>query len=121
MRLSRMSAYLLALVAAVLFIAQPVNGEKTKTLSGKVRAVKENRMVVQKSGLLSESEVEIELTDTTKKTGQLAPGMHVKVKYREEKTPAGETRRIALEIAARPEYASKEAKRLAKEQKPQPQ
>ncbi|MGH9815233.1 MAG: hypothetical protein ACRD5F_13895 [Candidatus Acidiferrales bacterium] len=121
MRVSRHTAYWLALAAAVLFIALPVNSEKTKTLSGKVRSLKENRMVVQKSGLLNESEVVVELTDTTKKTGQVAPGMHVKVKYREEKTPAGETRRVAVEIAARPEYASKEAKHLAKEQKTQPE
>ncbi len=111
---------MLIAVLTTALLASPLAAEKTKTLSGKVRSVEGKVITIKKSGLVSTSEVQVELTDATKTTGQVAPGMHVKVKYREEKNADGETRRIAVEIAARPEYASKEAKKLAKEQKPEP-
>lgn len=101
----------------LLLAATPVRAEKTKSLSGKIRRVEGNRITIKKSGLVSSSEVEVEMTDATKKKGQIAPGMHVQVKYREEKTAEGDPRLIAVEIEARPEYASKDARKL---QKPNP-
>jgi hypothetical protein len=118
--MSRKFASLIAAALAITLIAPASRADDTKTLTGKVRSVKDNRVIVQKSGLLRESEVEIEMTDATKKTGQVAAGMHVKVKYREEKAPDGAQRLVAVEIEARPEFASKEAKKLAKEQKSKP-
>ena len=109
------------LVLAAMLLALAAFAGDTKSLSGKVRSVQGNVVVVKKSGLIGSSEVQIEMNDETKKTGQVAPGMHVKVKYREEKAADGGTRRIAVEIEARPEYASKKARELAKEQKPEPQ
>jgi hypothetical protein len=111
---------MLIAVLTMALCAPSLPAEKTKSLSGKVRRVEGNLLTIKKSGLVSTSEVQIELTDDTKTTGQVAPGMHVKVKYREEKNAAGETRLIALEIVARPEYASKEAKKLAKDQQTKP-
>jgi len=117
----RRLVYPVVALALAVPVALPAAGDgKVKTLSGKVRAVEENRLVVKKSGLFSADEMEFVLTDDTKKTGQLAPGMHVKLKYREEKTDDGEIRRVVIEIEARPEYASKKAKKLAKDPKPEP-
>ena len=87
--------------------------EGTKTISGKLRSVKGNVLTVQKKGLASSSLVEIEMDDKTRVTGQVAQGMHVKVKYRGE----GD-RRIALEIEAWPEHASKAAREASKQTKP---
>lgn len=113
----RLFLVFLAALGLVLAGGQPAAAEKTKSLSGKIRRVEGNRITIKKSGLISSKEVEVEMTDATKKRGQIAPGMHIKVKYREEKTAGGETRLIAVEVEARPEYASKDAKKL---QKPNP-
>lgn len=91
----------------------PSQAGGTKTVSGKLRAIHENTLTIENPGLFSASTVEIEMNDATKKSGQLAPGVHVKVKYREE---GG--RKIALEITARPEYASKAAKKAATQARP---
>jgi hypothetical protein len=109
--------FVLALLAGfglALAGATPLFAEKTKSLSGKIRRVEGNLITIKKSGLVGSKEVEVHLTDDTKKHGQIAPGMHIKVKYREEKTAEGETRLIAVEVEARPEFASKNAKKLQK-------
>jgi len=97
-----------------LLLALPALAEKTKSLSGKIRRVEGNLITIKKSGLVSSSEVDVHLTDDTKTHGQIAAGMHIKVKYREEKTDSGETRLVAVEIETRPEFASKDAKKLQK-------
>jgi hypothetical protein len=114
MRLHRRSA--LTLVAALLglLLAAPALAQKTKSLSGKIRRVENNLITIKKSGLVGSSEIEMHLTDDTRKHGQIAPGMHIKVKYREEKTAEGQKRLVAVEVQARPEYASKDARKLQK-------
>lgn len=97
-----------------LLLAAPVPAQKTKSLSGKIRRVEGNLISIKRSGLVGSSEIEVHLTDDTKKHGQIAPGMHIKVKYREEKTAEGERRLVAVEVEARPEYASKNARKLQK-------
>jgi hypothetical protein len=83
---------------------------RTKNVTGKLRSVQGNLLVIQKRGLVSDSTIEIEMDDATKKTGQVVPGMRVKVKYREEK----DGRKVAVEIKAEPEAASKKAKEAAR-------
>lgn len=83
---------------------------RTKSVTGKLRSVQGNLLVIQKHGLVSDSTMEIEMDDATKKTGQVVPGMRVKVKYREEK----DGRKVAVEIRAEPEAASKQAKEAAR-------
>lgn len=106
---------LLAFLLCAWLAASPA-AEKTKKLSGKISKVKENVLSIQKAGLVGESYTEVETTPATKITGQLNPGLHVVVKYREEgeKNEKGERRKIAVEIETRPEYASKDAKKAAK-------
>ena len=108
----------LCVLAILLCACLPASAaaEKTKKLSGKISKVKENVLSIQKAGLVGESYTEVETTPATKITGQLKPGLHVIVKYREEgeKNENGERRKIAVEIETRPEYASKEAKKAAK-------
>jgi hypothetical protein len=110
----RLVLALLVSLGLALLGSSPLLAEKTKSLSGKIRRVEGNLVTIKKSGLVKSSEVEIHLTDDTKKHGQIAPGMHIKVKYREEKTAEGESRLIAVEVEARPEFASKNAKKLQK-------
>ncbi len=108
-------------IAALLWIvlvSLPAFAEaKTKKLSGKIRSVKENALRIEKSGLVGESYVEIETDSATQITGQLKPGLHITVKYREEgeKDSSGNRRKIAVEIETRPEFASKDAKKAAKQ------
>lgn len=103
-------------ICAALLLACSIRAEKTKTITGKLRSIKDNVMVVEKSGLIGESSETIELTDSTKKTGQVIPGMRVKIKYREEAPDAeGKRRKIAVEIEARPQYADKKVKEAAKQ------
>jgi hypothetical protein len=101
------------LLGALAAAPQTASAGGTKTLSGKVKSLKDNVLEIRKSGLVSVSIVEVEMNSATKVTGQLVPGMHVKVKYREE---GGH--KFALEIETRPEYASKEAKQAAKQTQP---
>ena len=101
-------------VGLALPAALPLLAEKTESLSGKIRRVEGNLITIKKSGLVGSSEVEVRMTDNTKKHGQITPGMHIKVKYREEKDAEGETRLIAVEVEARPEFASKNARKLQK-------
>ena len=103
------------LLMALLLLAGALLADSTKTVSGKLRSIKDNVLVIQKSGLVSTSTEEIEMNEATKKIGQVLPGMHVKVKYREEETSKGQKRKIAVEIEARPEFASKEAKEASKQ------
>jgi hypothetical protein len=102
---TRRLASLMALLAAGALYASG-----TKTVSGELHSVKDKVLSIQKIGLFSKGTgvVEIQMNDATKVTGQLAPGMHVKVKYREENG-----HKIALEVETRPAYASKEAKKAA--------
>ena len=105
----------LLLVVAVLLLASTTLADGTKSVSGKLRSVKDNVLVIQKSGLVGTSVEEIEMNEDTKKIGQVLPGMHVRVKYREEEVSKGQKRKIAVEIEARPEFASKEAKEASKQ------
>lgn len=107
---------LITICVALLFALAAVRAEKTKTVTGKLRSLKDNVMVIQKRGLVSDSSEIIEINDATKRIGQVVPGMHVKIKYREEAPDAdGNRRKIAIEIEARPEFATKEAKEAAKQ------
>jgi len=94
---------------------------KIKTVSGKLRRIDGNVLTIVKRGLMDDSFLEVEMDDSTKKTGQVVQGMHVKVKYREVRDPEDKdnVRRIAVEIEARPEFASKDAKKAAKQTQPQ--
>ncbi len=85
----------------------------TKAVAGRLRAIHENVLTIESPGLFSAKMVEVEMNGATQKSGQLAPGMYVKVRYREE---GG--RKVALEISARPEYASKAAKKAAAQTRP---
>lgn len=105
----------LSLLVALLLLAGASIADNTKTVSGKLRSIKDNVLVIQKSGMVGTSTEEIEMNEATKKTGQVLPGMHVKVKYREEEVSRGQKRKIAVEIEARPEFASKEAKEASKQ------
>lgn len=89
--------------------ASPKPAGRTKTVSGKLRSVKENVLTLQIARLVSESEMQIEMDEATKKTGEIIPGVHAKIRYRE-----AEGRKIAVEIVTRPEYASKTAREAAK-------
>ena len=91
-------------------IATAALGQGTKSVTGQLKSIKGKALEIQKIGLLHKDAgvVEIEMNDATKVTGQLVPGVHTKVKYREESG-----KKIAIEIEARPEYASKEAKKAA--------
>lgn len=101
---------LLGILAGLAATAATADG--TKSISGQLKSIKGKTLAIQKIGLLSKSAdaIEIEMNDATKVTGQLVPGVHVKLKYREE---GG--KKIAIEIEARPEYASKEAKKAAEQ------
>lgn len=106
----------ITICAVLLLTLSSIRAEKTKTITGKLRSIKDNVMLIQKRGLVSDSTETIELTDATKKVGQVVPGMHVKIKYREEAPDAdGNRRKIALEIEARPQYADKQTKEAAKQ------
>lgn len=105
------SARVFILLGALCIVSLAVGAApRMKTVTGKLRAVKENVLVIEKRGLVSSSTVEIEMDTATKKVGQVVPGMRVKVKYREEK----DGKKVAVEIEARPEYASKTAKKAAR-------
>ncbi len=88
---------------------------ETKSLTGTIYKVKDKTVSVRKNGVFSKNTntIPIEIDDATKITGQLAPGLYIKVKYREE----GE-KKIAVEIETRPQYASKEAKQAPVEPPP---
>lgn len=105
---------LMVLVGACL--ASATAAEKTKKLSGKIRSVQDNVISIEKAGLVSESIAQVSITSTTRITGQLKPGLRISVRYTEEgeKNDKGERRKVAVEIETRPEYASKEAKKAAK-------
>jgi hypothetical protein len=91
----------------------------TKTLSGKLREVKDNALTIQEDHLLNSSMIQVEMNDQTKVTGELAQGMHIKVKYREEREGKGSDKaavhRIAMEIQTWPESASKEDRKAEKD------
>lgn len=127
MRIPRLGILAASLALYALAALAPPMTAAPKTLSGKLRAVHGDRLTVQKSNLFGVSNVEVEMTTKTKVHGQLAPGMHVKIKYREEKSGdsrghAGKekaaTRRIATEIEAWPEFATKSDRKAAKDSQP---
>ncbi len=101
--------------ATLLLISAAVPADSTKTVSGKLHSVKGNILTLQKGGLGGSSLIEIETDEHTKVKGQIAQGMHAKIKYREEAAPGGkgESRRIALEIETQPDRASKQAKEVS--------
>jgi hypothetical protein len=101
-------------------VEPPHSKAATKTVSGKLRRIEGSLLTVQKPGLVRASFVEIYLDGNTKKSGQVVQGMHVKVKYREEPDPdaPGQKRKVAVEIEARPEHASKTAREAAKQTNP---
>ena len=98
---------ILAGLAATVAVA-----DGTKSVTGQLKSIKDKTLEIQKIGLLKKNAgvVQIEMDDATKVTGQLVPGVHTKVKYREESG-----KKIAIEVEARPEYASKEAKKAAEQ------
>jgi hypothetical protein len=105
----RMPRLLLSLgAAALLFFAVPAGAAGTKTLSGKIVKVEAGALTVRKSGLLSSSTVEIEMDKATKVTGELAAGLLVKIRYREENG-----RKLALAVRTWPAHASRQARRAA--------
>jgi hypothetical protein len=104
----RSSWFLFALAAGLAFAATPARGARTKTISGRLSKVEGNRLTVRKPGLFSSSTVEIEMDKASKISGQLVPGVHVKIHYREESG-----HKIAVEVQAWPEYADKQARRAA--------
>jgi hypothetical protein len=101
------------ILGVFLLVLPPSQAGGTKTVSGKLRAIHENVLTIESPGLFSARTVEVEMNSATQKSGQLAPGMYVKVRYREEGS-----RKIALEISTRPEYASKAAKKAAAQTRP---
>lgn len=104
------------LVVSLLAGSGALADAKTKKLSGKIRSVKDNVLRIEKSGLVGESYVMVEMDKDTRITGQVLPGLHIVVKYREgEKDSEGERRKIAVEIETQPEFASKDAKKAAKQ------
>jgi len=116
--MSRNRSHYYCLLALTLTLAgMAIAAEKTQKLTGKIRAVKDNVLHIEKSGLVGESYVQVETTPATKVSGQLQPGLHITVKYREEgeKDSEGQRRKIAVEIETRPEFASKEARKAAKQ------
>jgi hypothetical protein len=92
--------------------AKPKPAGKIKTVSGKLREVKDNQLTLQKAGLLSESEMHLEMDAATEKSGDIIPGVHAKIRYREV-----EGRKIVVRIETRPEYASKLARDAMKQDK----
>jgi len=104
-----------ALAASVLFAPAATAG--TKTISGKLRAVEEKILTIEEKKLLQVASVEVEIDSRTKVTGELVPGMMIKVKYREV---AGENtvRRIALQVKTWPEYSSRRDRKAAPDTQP---
>jgi hypothetical protein len=109
----RFFAGLGCILGLFLFVSPPSQAGGTKTVAGRLRAIHENVLTIESPGLFSARTVEVEMSGATQKSGQLAPGMYVKVRYHEE---GG--RKVALEISARPEYASKAAKKAAAQTRP---
>jgi hypothetical protein len=111
----------------------------TKTLTGKLRAVDDKVLTIEEKKLLDTSVVEVEMDSQTKVTGELSPGLMIKVTYREEArseekgssaaapTPpapddkaAGKSeakedavRRIATKVKTWPEYSSRRDRKAA--------
>jgi hypothetical protein len=100
----------------------------TKTLSGKLRDVQDKVLTIEEKKTLATALVEVEMDSRTKVTGELVPGMVIKLKYFEEKAPAaaepagkndGETRdkeavrRIAIQVKTWPEYSSRRDRKAA--------
>jgi hypothetical protein len=102
----------------LLLLASPVFAGN-KTLSGKLREVKDKALTIQQYHLFDSSMIQVEMDDKTKVTGELAQGMHIKVKYREERGGKGSekaaVRRIATEIQTWPESASRDDRKAEKD------
>jgi hypothetical protein len=119
----------------------PIAMAATKTLSGKLRGVQDKILTIEEKKGLGTALVEVETDSQTKVTGELTPGMIIKLRYREEKaqsatgppedsaigkddaTGKGDTvakddakdgiRRIATEIKTWPEYSSRRDRKAA--------
>jgi hypothetical protein len=104
---------------AFLLLSAPAAFAATKTLSGKLREVKDNALTIEQDHMFNSSMIQVEMNGQTKVTGEIAQGMHIKVKYREEREGKGSektsVRRIAVEIQTWPESASKDDRKAEKD------
>lgn len=106
-------ALLLGLFAAA--VLAPVARAGTKTLTGKLREVDDKVLIIEEKKLLETNSVQVEVDGQTKVTGELVPGMMIKVTYRED-AKAGDkdaARRIATKIKTWPEYSSRRDRKAA--------
>ena len=97
----------------------------TKTISGKLRAVNDRVLTIEQKKLLDTTSVDVALDNHTKVTGELVPGMMIKVKFREETgfagaasgdssaEKSGSVRRIAVQVKTWPEYSSRRDRKAA--------
>ena len=106
-----------ALWLLAFLLAAPGVFAATKALSGKLREVKDNTLTIEQDHMFNSSMIHVEMDGQTKVTGELAQGMHIKVKYREEREGKGSEKvhRIAMEIQTWPESASKEDRKAEKD------
>jgi len=116
--LNRFRHGLLAGALVLMLAGSLALADRTKSLSGKLRRVEGNVLTVVKKGLGSSSLVEVEYDEKTRVVGQLVPGMILKIKYREEAVEGGTVRRVATQIEAVPDHASKAARGAVQETKP---
>ncbi len=116
--LNRFRHGLLAGALVLMLAGSLALADRTKSLSGKLRRVEGNVLTVVKKGLGGSSLVEVEYNEKTVVVGQLVPGMILKIKYREEAVEGGTVRRVATQIEAVPDHASKAARGAVQETKP---
>jgi hypothetical protein len=116
--LNRFRHGLLAGALVLMLVGSIALADSTKSLSGKLRRVEGNVLSVVKKSLGGSSLVEVEFDDKTRVVGQLVPGMMLKIKYREETSEGGAVRRVAMQIEAVPDHASKAARGAIQETKP---
>ena len=111
-------ALLLTLLAGASWTPPALAG--TKTLTGKLRAVDDKVLTVEEKKLLDTTSVAVEMDKLqTKVTGELTPGMMIKITYREDakgdaKDDAKDSvRRIAVKVKTWPEYSSRRDRKAA--------
>jgi hypothetical protein len=108
----------------------------TKTLSGKIRDVQDRVLTIEEKKTLATTVVVVEIDSRTKITGELVPGMIIKLKYFEEKAAPptepdpvavkegephdakSDIRRIATQIKTWPEYSSRRDRKAAPNTQP---
>ena len=108
----------LSACSLILILACFALADSTKSLSGKLRKIEGNVLIVVKKGLGGSNLAEVEYDEKTRVVGQLLPGMMLKIKYREEPGEAGAVRRVATQIEAVPDRATKAAREAVQESKP---